>query len=146
MSGGDMFGLSSGDGRRSLPPTLVDRGVLIEPVHRSVRGVEYLRIGSFQESVGIRCRKVDPLPASFWLVLMPKRACFGNSSIRINFDVLHLESWKLAAVGHEILVCTTRDTIKPRPLPSGLRELLAPYTLTEQQARQFLDPEGHFEG
>ena len=57
--------------------------------------------------------------------------------------VSQFEAWKLAAVGHEILVCTTRDTIKPRPLPSGLRELLAPYTLTEEQARQCLDPEGH---
>jgi len=72
--------------------------------------------------------------------------CFGNSSIRINFDVLHLEAWKLAAIGHEILVCTTRDSLEPRPLPSGLRELLAPYTLTEEQARHHLDPEGTLGG
>ena len=69
--------------------------------------------------------------------------CFGSSSIRIDFDVLHLEAWKLAAVGHEVLVCTSRDPIAPRPLPSDLRDLLSPYTLTEEQALGVLDPEGH---
>lgn len=63
---------------------------------------------------------------------------FGTSSIRINFDVLHKEAGCLAAVGHEILVCTSRDTLRPRPLPGELREVLEPYALTEEQARGHL--------
>jgi hypothetical protein len=36
---------------------------------------------------------------------------FGTSSIRINFDVLHLGSHRLAATGNEVLVCTDRNTM-----------------------------------
>ncbi len=60
---------------------------------------------------------------------------FGTSSLRINFDVLHLTSGRLAVAGHEVLVCTTRDTLKPRPLPEGLKERLLPFLLTEEEAR-----------
>ncbi|MFQ5744113.1 MAG: acyl-CoA thioesterase [Acidobacteriota bacterium] len=63
---------------------------------------------------------------------------FGNSSIRINFDVLHLGVEKLAAIGHEVLVCVSRDTMRPRPLPTALRQKLQPFTLTEAQARSSL--------
>ena len=60
---------------------------------------------------------------------------FGNSSLRINFDVLHTGAGELAVVGHEILVCTTRDTLASRPLPDELRERLSPYLMTEEEAR-----------
>ena len=60
---------------------------------------------------------------------------FGNSSITINFDVLHLGTDKLAAVGHEVLVCMSRTTLKSRPLPDELRALLEPYTLSKAEAR-----------
>jgi len=63
---------------------------------------------------------------------------FGSSSITINFDVLHLEANKLAAVGHEVLVCTSRTTLTAKPLPEELRALLEPYTLSKAAARQFL--------
>lgn len=63
---------------------------------------------------------------------------FGNSSIRINFDVLHLEARRLAAAGHEVLVCTTRDSLRPRPLPTELRALLDPFALDVEAARAFL--------
>jgi len=63
---------------------------------------------------------------------------FGSSSITINFDVLHLEANKLAAVGHEVLVCTSRTTLKAKPLPEELRALLEPYTLSKDAARQYL--------
>lgn len=63
---------------------------------------------------------------------------FGTSSITINFDVLHIEAKKLAAVGHEILVCVSRRSLESKPLPPELRTLLEPYTLTKQQARQSL--------
>lgn len=63
---------------------------------------------------------------------------FGSSSITINFDVLHLESGRLAAVGHEVLVCMARATAKSRPLPDELRGLLEPYTLSKSEARASL--------
>lgn len=63
---------------------------------------------------------------------------FGTSSLRINFDVLHLGAMCLAVTGHEILVCTTRDTLKPRPLPDGLKAHLEPYLMSEAEARAAL--------
>ncbi len=66
---------------------------------------------------------------------------FGNSSITINFDVLHIEAGKLAAVGHEVLVCTSRASLKAKPLPQELRALLEPYTVSKAQARESLGGE-----
>ncbi len=63
---------------------------------------------------------------------------FGRTSIRINFDVVHLATMRLAAAGHEVLVCTARADLKPTPLPGGLRELLEPFICTEDLARQKL--------
>jgi len=63
---------------------------------------------------------------------------FGTSSLQINFDVLHLGAGQLAVAGHEILVCTTRDNLEPRPLPPDLVELLSPYSLTVEEARSEL--------
>jgi len=60
---------------------------------------------------------------------------FGTSSVRIDFDVLHLGAGRLAVSGHEVLVCTTRDTLKPRPLPPDLVEILRPYCLAREDAR-----------
>ena len=63
---------------------------------------------------------------------------FGTSSIRIDFDVVHLGASKLAAVGHEVLVCTARETLKSHPLPDELREMLEPFCLTQEEARRSL--------
>ncbi len=63
---------------------------------------------------------------------------FGSSSIRINFDVLHLGAQRLAATANEVLVCTGRDTLRPKPLPGDLREQLEPFTLSQATARRAL--------
>ena len=63
---------------------------------------------------------------------------FGNSSIAINFDILHLAAQQLAVVGHEVLVCVDRSSMRPRPLPNELRHVLEPFCLTEAQARSQL--------
>src|SRR3954462_4175727 len=39
---------------------------------------------------------------------------FGNSSIGLNFDVIVAEKKKLAAAGHEVLVCSDRKTLTSR--------------------------------
>lgn len=59
----------------------------------------------------------------------------GNSSLRINFDVLHLGAGTLAAAGHEVLVCTTRDTLKSRRLPDEVRSHFEPFCMAETEAR-----------
>jgi YbgC/YbaW family acyl-CoA thioester hydrolase len=63
---------------------------------------------------------------------------FGRSSIRINFDVVHLGAGMLAAMGQEVLVCTDRETRQPIPLPPGLRTVLEPFALSEAEARRHL--------
>ena len=63
---------------------------------------------------------------------------FGTSSVRLNFDVLHLETGKLAASGHEVLVCTDRTTMTARPLPDALREALDGFFISPEEAREHL--------
>ena len=60
---------------------------------------------------------------------------FGNTSVHIRFDVLHLGAKALAATGSEVLVCTDRSTLRPRPLPADLRRVLERYSLEEADAR-----------
>jgi len=64
---------------------------------------------------------------------------YGTSSIRMNFDVLHLESRALAAAGHEVLVVTDRTTMTSRPVPEDLKARLEPYRLSTDDAREALD-------
>jgi YbgC/YbaW family acyl-CoA thioester hydrolase len=64
---------------------------------------------------------------------------FGRSSMRIQFDVVHRGAGVLAASGHEVLVCTDRETLRPRALPSEFRDHLQPYHGTVEEARQALD-------
>ena len=54
---------------------------------------------------------------------------FGTSSITLQFDVVHLGTGRLAAVGHEVLVSTDRKALRPTPLPVELRRALDPYAL-----------------
>ena len=63
---------------------------------------------------------------------------FGSSSIAINFDVVHMSARKLAATGHEVLVCASRSLMRPQPLPPELRAELEQYALTAPEARRHL--------
>jgi len=63
---------------------------------------------------------------------------FGTSSIGINFDVVVAKENRLAAAGHEVLVCTDRKSLKSRPLPPALRAMLEPFTCVEAAARREL--------
>ena len=60
---------------------------------------------------------------------------FGTSSICVNFDVFHLHAGKLAATGHEVLVCTDRTTMKSRDLPTELVDSLGMFKMDETVAR-----------
>ena len=63
---------------------------------------------------------------------------FGTSSISINFDVLHLGAQRLAAVGHVVLVCTSRQELRAQPLPKELLAQLEPFAMSESEARRHL--------
>jgi YbgC/YbaW family acyl-CoA thioester hydrolase len=63
---------------------------------------------------------------------------FGTSSIAIAFDVLHVGARQLAATGHVVLVCTDRESLRPRALPGALRTQLTPFLLTAAAARASL--------
>ncbi len=63
---------------------------------------------------------------------------FGRSSIRINFDVVHLGAGVLAAAGHAVLVCTNRQTRRPMPLPEELRGILERFGFSRDEARRHL--------
>jgi YbgC/YbaW family acyl-CoA thioester hydrolase len=62
----------------------------------------------------------------------------GTKSMTLNFDVLRQGSSTLGAAGWMVLVCVDRTRLKPRPLPAGLLEALAPHTLTPEAARAAL--------
>ena len=62
----------------------------------------------------------------------------GTKSMTLNFDVLRDDPPRLGAAGWMVLVCVDRKGLKPRPLPSGLVEALAPHTLTSAAARSVL--------
>ena len=59
----------------------------------------------------------------------------GNKSMTLNFDVLRDDRPSLGAAGWMVLVCVDRKALKPRPLPRGLVDALAPHTLTSAEAR-----------
>jgi len=63
---------------------------------------------------------------------------FGTSSLEIRFDVLHVKAGQLAAAGREVLVCVDRTTMRPQPLPGGLKDLLQPFLLDQDAARRHL--------
>ena len=63
---------------------------------------------------------------------------FGRTSISLSFDVLHVSAGRLAATAHEVLVCTDREHLSPRPLPADFRSLLERYRLSPDTARVHL--------
>jgi YbgC/YbaW family acyl-CoA thioester hydrolase len=62
----------------------------------------------------------------------------GTTSITLQFDVLHVAAGRLAASGHEVLVCTDRQAMRPAPLPAELRRVLDRFALSEAEARSYL--------
>jgi acyl-CoA thioester hydrolase len=65
----------------------------------------------------------------------------GTKSMTLNFDVLRdgpAPAPALGAAGWMVLVCVDRARLKPRPLPAGLVQALAPHTLSLEAARNAL--------
>ena len=61
---------------------------------------------------------------------------FGTTSVQLNFDVHHLEAGRLAAAGHEVLVATDRETMRPKAMPKELVALLDDFHMSVSEARE----------
>ena len=67
----------------------------------------------------------DILEVSVWV------ARFGNKSMRLNFEVRRKGEDELVATAHFVLASINQTTFETVPIPSELREKLAPYTANE---------------
>jgi acyl-CoA thioester hydrolase len=56
---------------------------------------------------------------------------FGTKSMRLNFEVRRQGSDELIATAHFVLAAVNQNTFETVPIPSELREKLAPYTANE---------------
>jgi YbgC/YbaW family acyl-CoA thioester hydrolase len=54
---------------------------------------------------------------------------FGNTSMRLNFEVRRNNEAEIIADAHFVLAAVSRDSFKTVPIPDFLRQKLAPYTL-----------------
>lgn len=96
------------------------------------------RFGIWLPRVHLSCDFTHPARLDDRLRVAAYFTAFGRSSIRINFDVVHLGAGVLAATGEEVLVCTDRQTRRPVPLPQGLRDVLERFALSQAEARRHL--------
>jgi len=58
---------------------------------------------------------------------------FGTKSMRLNFEVRRKATEDLVATAHFVLAAVNQNTFETVPVPSELREKLAPYTANEDQ-------------
>ena len=58
---------------------------------------------------------------------------FGVKSMRLNFEVRRKGSDDLVATAHFVLAAVNQQTFETVPIPTELREKLAPYTANEDQ-------------
>ena len=56
---------------------------------------------------------------------------FGTKSMRLNFEVRRKSTEELVATAHFVLAAVNQNTFETVPVPSELREKLAPYTANE---------------
>ena len=69
----------------------------------------------------------DNLEVSVWV------GRFGNKSMKLNFEVRRKGEEGLVATAHFVLAAINQATFETVPIPSELREKLAPYTANEDQ-------------
>ena len=69
----------------------------------------------------------DVLEVSVWV------GRFGTKSMKLNFEVRRKGSEELVATAHFVLAAVNQETFVTLPIPSELREKLAPYTANEEK-------------
>ena len=60
----------------------------------------------------------------------------GDSSLVLALDALDAPTRVLRATGYLVLVCTEVEVLEKRRIPDGLREALAPWVMTDEEARR----------
>jgi YbgC/YbaW family acyl-CoA thioester hydrolase len=103
-------------------------------------GVFFERLGIWLPRAHFDCDFRYPARLDDRLRVVTYVSRFGATSLTLNFDVWHLDAGRLAAVAHEVLVCTDRTSLAPVPIPAALRSALTPYAFTEQEARAAAAP------
>ena len=58
---------------------------------------------------------------------------FGTKSMRLNFEVRRRSTEELVATAHFVLAAVHQETFETVPVPTELREKLAPYTANEDK-------------
>ena len=95
-------------------------------------GVMFDELGIWLPRVHLECdfhraaRLDDILEVSVYV------ARIGNKSMRLNFEVRRKGSEGLIATAHFVLAAVDQATFETVPIPSELREKLAPYTANEE--------------
>ncbi|HVI72716.1 MAG TPA: thioesterase family protein [Pyrinomonadaceae bacterium] len=69
----------------------------------------------------------DVLEVSVWV------GRFGTKSMKLNFEVRRRGSAELIATAHFVLSAVNQETFETVPIPSELREKLAPYNADEEK-------------
>jgi acyl-CoA thioester hydrolase len=59
----------------------------------------------------------------------------GDTSLTVNVDVRARDTWSMIASAAMVVVCVTVDTFTKRSLPRMVREALAPYAYSPDEAR-----------
>ena len=69
----------------------------------------------------------DVLVVSVWV------GRFGTKSMKLNFEVRRKGSDEMVATAHFVLAAVNQETFETVPIPSELREKLAPYSANEEK-------------
>jgi YbgC/YbaW family acyl-CoA thioester hydrolase len=74
------------------------------------------------------------------LTLVTYVSRLGETSLTLNVDVRSSTRWTLIASAAMVVVCVTAETFAKRPLPTMVREALAPFACTTDDARGWTPP------
>lgn len=69
------------------------------------------------------------------LTLVAHVSRLGETSVTLNVDVRKSHGWTLLASAAMVVVCVTADAFQKRPLPKVVREALAPFLCSVEEAR-----------
>ena len=75
------------------------------------------------------------------LTLVTYVSRIGETSLTFNVDIRSSARWTLVAAASMTVVCVTVEAFAKRPLPSMVREALAPFACSVEEARTFTAPE-----
>jgi len=96
-------------------------------------GVMFDELGIWLPRVHLECdfhsaaRLDDLLVVSAWI------GRFGTKSMKLNFEVRRKGTDELVATAHFVLAAVSQQTLESVPIPTELREKLAPYNANEDQ-------------